>query len=73
MTINQNFRRDKDLRKKEINTEPEDGDKKTEGGIEFIRKNDKWVKVVNKSAKYKVAKAKKTPGKMIDRSRNQVA
>ena len=68
MTINQNFRRGKGLKKEEVSDTHQDGDKQTKGGIEYVRKAGKWKKVVNKGAKYRVAKAKKTPGKIVERT-----
>ena len=67
MSINQSFRRDKDLRKKEIDSAPEDGDTKTEGGIKYVRKAGKWKKVPSKTAVYKVKKAKRSPGAIVER------
>ena len=54
--------------KKEVTDAPQDGDKKTEGGIEFVRKAGKWKKVASKGAVYRVKKAKKTPGKIVTRT-----
>ena len=68
-SINPNaFKRGKGLKKEEVSDAPQDGDKKTEGGIEFVRKAGKWKKVASKGAVYRVKKAKKTPGKIVQRT-----
>ena len=53
--------------KKEVTDAPEDGDTKTERGVKFKRVAGKWKKVASKEAVYKVKKAKKTPGKIVER------
>tara|TARA_R100001530_G_scaffold59185_1_gene42907 strand:+ start:39 stop:254 length:216 start_codon:yes stop_codon:yes gene_type:complete len=68
MSINKKGFIRKTLEKKEVSDVPQDGDKQTKGGIEYVRKAGKWKKVVSKGAKYRVAKAKKTPGKIVTRT-----
>ncbi len=69
-SINQNFRRGKGLQKEEVSDAPEDGDTKTERGVKYKRVGGKWVKVASDKAVYQVKRAKKTPGKIVDRSKN---
>jgi len=57
----------KTTEKKEVSDAPQDGDKKTEGGIEFVRKGGKWKKVASDKAVYQVKRAKKSSGKIVER------
>ena len=68
MSINKKGFIRKATEKKEVSDSPEDGDTKTERGVKFKRVAGKWKKVASKEAVYKVKKAKKTPGKIIQRT-----
>ena len=53
--------------KKEVTDAPEDGDTKTERGVKYKRVAGKWKKVASDKAVYQVKKAKKSPGKIVER------
>ena len=70
MSINKKGFIRKATEKKEVSDAPEDGDTKTERGVKYKRVAGKWKKQVSDKAVYQVKTAKKSPGKIVDRSRN---
>mgnify|MGYP003139962205 CR=1 FL=1 len=67
MSINKKGFIRKATEKKEVTDAPEDGDTKTERGVKYKRVAGKWKKVASDKAVYQVKKAKKSPGKIVER------